>query len=120
MEQNSEPGFISHIFEDTLLDVPVTFLLLKMKECLFIWVGDQGNFDSLAVAMNTPYSNIPICSSVMGYFADDDSCSLALKLSKRTNKQIFASYNLATNNNKLNILVHDRIIKELTEHPEKF
>ncbi|KFM65064.1 hypothetical protein X975_00697, partial [Stegodyphus mimosarum] len=53
MENNSESGFISHTFEDTLLDVPVTFFLLKMKECLFIWVGDQGNFDSLAVAMNT-------------------------------------------------------------------
>ncbi|KAF8797033.1 proteasome assembly chaperone 4-like [Argiope bruennichi] len=109
-----------HTFEENLLGCPVAFHVMKMKESLFIWIGDQGNFDSLAVAMSTPYNSAPISSSLMGPTADESSCSLASRLSKKIGKQVFASYNISQSDSNLMLYVTQRLIQEMTDKPEYF
>ncbi|GFY72230.1 proteasome assembly chaperone 4 [Trichonephila inaurata madagascariensis] len=110
----------THTFTDTLLDCHVIFHIIKMKDSLFLWIGDQGNFDSLAVAMKTPYSTSPVASSIMGYSADDYSCSLASQLSERTKMQVFASYNLSRNDSNFLSIVAKRLTQEIIDNPNKF
>ncbi|GBL85353.1 Proteasome assembly chaperone 4 [Araneus ventricosus] len=109
-----------HTFEENILDCLVTFHVTKMKDSLFIWIGDKGNFDSLAVAMSTPYNSAPISSSLMGPTADDSSCSLASRLSKKIGKQVFASCNLSKSDNSLMLHVTQRLIQEIADKPENF
>ncbi|GIY94104.1 proteasome assembly chaperone 4 [Caerostris extrusa] len=116
----AEPIIKAHTFKENLLDCPVTFHIIKMKDSLFIWIGDQGSFDSLAVAMPTPYDSQPISSTIIGYSADERSCSFASRLSKKIGKHVFASYNLSRNDSNLMVVVTQRLMKEITEHPDKF
>ncbi|CAL1295872.1 unnamed protein product [Larinioides sclopetarius] len=109
-----------HTFEENLLGCSVTFHVTKMKDSLFIWIGDEGNLDSLAVAMSTPYNSAPISSSLMGPTADESSSSLASRLSKKIGKQVFASYNLSKSDNSLMLDVTQRIIQEIADKPENF
>ncbi|XP_054713389.1 proteasome assembly chaperone 4-like [Uloborus diversus] len=121
MSSSKDSDIIStHLFQDVLLDVPVTFYVIRMKDCLFLWIGDQGKFESLAVAIKTPYNSSPLCTSIMGYSADDHSSALAAKLSTRIGKQVFASYNLSNSSGSLVILVCERIFREYLGHPEHF
>ncbi|GFT58864.1 proteasome assembly chaperone 4 [Nephila pilipes] len=115
-----EPLLKTHTFEDTLLDCHVIFHVIKMKDSLFLWIGDQGNFDSLAVAMKTPYSTSPVSSALMGHSADDYSCSLAAQLSERIKMQVFASYNLSRSDSNFITIIARRLIKEITDNPNKF
>lgn len=91
-----------------------------MNDCLFLWIGDQGNFDSLAVAMATHHSPLPITSVLLGHSAEDSSSSLAARLSKKTGKQVFASCNLAKGDGTLTVGITQRLMKELQDYPEKF
>lgn len=91
-----------------------------MKSCLFVWIGDKCVFENLSVAMNTRFNSGPLSTSVLGSFKDDNSSSLATKLSKKTGKQVFASVNLSTENDKVLLSVHKRLMEELKSHPDIF
>ncbi len=51
----SESRMHVHNFSDALLTTTVHFLVIKMQESFFIWMGTKGNFDNLAVSMKTKY-----------------------------------------------------------------
>lgn len=91
-----------------------------MENCLFVWIGDKCIFENLAVAMNIPNATVPISTSIMGTFTDDNSISLATKLSKKTGKQVFASFNVSKSDDHLLLKVSKRLLEELTKYPEKF
>ncbi|GFU75084.1 proteasome assembly chaperone 4 [Trichonephila clavipes] len=110
----------THTFTDTLLDCHVTFHIIKMKESLFLWVGDQGNFNSLAVAMKRPYTSLPIASCLMGFSEDEYSCALASQLSGILKMQVFASYNLSKNDSNLLSVVVQRLMQEIIDNRNKF
>ncbi|GFT41278.1 proteasome assembly chaperone 4 [Trichonephila clavipes] len=110
----------THTFTDTLLDCHVTFHIIKMKDSLFLWIGDQGNFNSLAVAMETPYTTLPVASCLMGFSEDEYSCSLASQLSERLKMQVFASYNLSKNDSNFVYIVVQRLMQEIIDNPNKF
>lgn len=110
----------TYTFTETVADIPVTFYIIKMKSCLFVWIGDKGVFENLAVAMNTTYNAMPIATSVMGHLGNDDSCSLATKLSKKTGKQVFASFNLSKTENNVLLNVSQILMEKIKNHPDKF
>lgn len=117
---SSESTIKVHTFEENLHGSPVAFHVIKMKDSVFIWIGDQGNIDSLAVALSTPYSRTPLATPLMGHSADDSSCCLAARLSKKIGKQVFASYNFTKSDSSLMLNVTQRLLREITEKPEHF
>lgn len=116
----AEISVVTDTFEEIIADIPITFHIIKMKECLFVWISDKGNFENLAVAMKTPYNSVPISTSIMGHFADDNSSALATKLSKKTGKQVFASCNLSKSDNEVLLSISKRLMQELASSPDKF
>ncbi|XP_077993716.1 proteasome assembly chaperone 4-like [Glandiceps talaboti] len=116
----STPGVQVYNFSDNLLQQLVHFHVVKLLDSFFLWVGtDTLSFSSLAVAMTTKMDSVPASSSLLGEVSDTPSISLAQKLSKKTKKQIFVSYNLPTTQMMLP-LVEQRILEEMNIHPEKF
>ncbi|KAG8181486.1 hypothetical protein JTE90_016573 [Oedothorax gibbosus] len=116
----SEPTIKTHTFDAIINNTPITYHIIHMNSSFFVWIGDQGTFDSLAVAMTTAHSPLPISTVLLGHNAEDSSSSLAARLSKKTGKQVFASCNIAKSDGSLMIGVTQRLIKELEEFPEKF
>ncbi|KAA0708166.1 Proteasome assembly chaperone 4 [Triplophysa tibetana] len=63
---------------------------------------------------------MPLSSLVMGDTSDTTASSLAQRLSKKTKKQVFVSYNLPMADSNLTLLVENTIKKEMELHPDKF
>nr|XP_015910511.1 proteasome assembly chaperone 4 [Parasteatoda tepidariorum]XP_042903114.1 proteasome assembly chaperone 4 [Parasteatoda tepidariorum] len=120
MEENSGQLMKTHMFESFLLDKRVLFYLIKMKDSLFLWIGDTGDLGSLAVAMKTPFNTYPTSCNLIGNFSDDQSCSIASKLCNKMGKQVFVSYNVSKNDNKMVMSVIERIMEEWTINPSIF
>lgn len=116
----SELGSFTYTFSEKIRETSVTFYIIKMKNCIFVWIGDSPVFENLAVAMNIKYSSMPVSSSIMGQSSDDNSGSLAARLSKKIGKQVFASFNLSNPDNNVLLAVSKRLMEEVTKHPEKF
>ena len=45
----------SHAFADTLLDLEVNFQVIKLEGSIFVWIGKDSKFGSLAMALATKF-----------------------------------------------------------------
>ncbi|XP_015421203.1 PREDICTED: proteasome assembly chaperone 4 [Myotis davidii] len=64
--------------------------------------------------------SIPVSTSLLGDTSDTTSTGLAQRLARKTNKQVFVSYNLQNTDNNFALLVENRIKEEMEAFPEKF
>jgi len=108
----------THEFSDKLMGVNVTFFVLKLKDSFFLWIGSKPTLTQLAVAMITPQSAIPAATNVFGDLSNSASQDLAIRLTKKTGKQVYASYNI--NETTLLPLIEKRLHEEMDSFPEKF
>ncbi|KAI0210801.1 Proteasome assembly chaperone 4 [Lamellibrachia satsuma] len=91
-----------------------------MEDSFFVWIGSSPpDFKNLAVAVQSRFERQPLGNSLMGDLTDPSSSSLAQKLAKKTNKQVFVSCNLTTEPMMLS-LVEKRLFEEMKALPEKF
>eukprot|EP00071_Canis_lupus_P015480 XP_005640213.1 proteasome assembly chaperone 4 [Canis lupus familiaris] len=92
----------------------------RLTDSLFLWVGATPHLRNLAVAMCNRYDSIPVSTSLLGDTSDTTSTGLAQRLARKTNKQVFVSYNLQNTDSNFALLVENRIKEEMDAFPEKF
>ncbi|CAL8346485.1 unnamed protein product [Gadus morhua 'NCC'] len=93
---------------------------MKMNGGFFLWVGASPTLSNLAVSMISKFDSVPLSMLLMGDKSETAPNALAQRLAKKTNKQVFVSYNLPMVNTNLALQVEDRIKKEMGNHPEHF
>ncbi|XP_054841607.1 proteasome assembly chaperone 4 [Eublepharis macularius] len=121
---STEPGggeqISLHNFCGRLSEQLVHFHAMRLRDSLFLWIGEAPQLSSLAVAMCTPRDSIPASTSLLGDASDSTSNCLAQRLASKTKKQIFVSYNIKNTDSSFILLVENRIKEEMTAFPEKF
>ncbi|MBN3309175.1 PSMG4 protein, partial [Amia calva] len=118
--QAEEDGISIHNFSEKILEQNVHFHVMKMKDGFFLWIGANAHLSNLAVAMCSKYDSVPLSTLVLGDASDTTPNSLAQRLTKKTKKQVFVSYNLPTTEANLTLLVENRIKKEMELFPHRF
>ena len=95
LNNESDPLEIKH-FSSTLNGGPLHVHLLRLEKSAVIWINSSEiSMKNLAVAMPTSITKGSTSVSLFGNQSPATSCNLAQRLSKRTNQQIFVSYNLS-------------------------
>ncbi|ROL45227.1 Proteasome assembly chaperone 4 [Anabarilius grahami] len=109
-----------HDFSEKILEQQVNFHVMKLSGGFFLWIGSSPVLSNLAVSIGSKYDSVPLSTLVLGDTSDTTPSSLAQRLTKKTKKQVFVSYNLPMTDSNLALLVEDRIKKEMQLHPDKF
>ncbi|KAL1022706.1 hypothetical protein UPYG_G00031300 [Umbra pygmaea] len=109
-----------HDFSEKILEQVVHFHVIRLSGGFFLWVGSKPVLSNLAVSMNSTFDSMPLSTLVLGDASDATPNSLAQRLTKRTKKQVFVSYNLPVTDSNLSLMVENRIKKEMEVHPDKF
>ncbi|XP_016319417.1 proteasome assembly chaperone 4-like [Sinocyclocheilus anshuiensis] len=109
-----------HDFSEKILEQLVHFHVMKLSGGFFLWIGSSPVLSNLALAVNSKYDSMPLSALVLGDTSDTTPSSLAQRLTKKTKKQVFVSYNLPMTDSNLALLVENRIKKEMEIHPDKF
>ncbi|XP_008829893.1 proteasome assembly chaperone 4 isoform X1 [Nannospalax galili] len=109
-----------HNFSARLWEQLVHFHVMRLTDSLFLWVGATPHLRNLAVAMCSRFDSIPVCTSLFGDTSDTTSTGLAQRLARKTNKQVFVSYNLQNTDSNFALLIENRIKEEMETFPEKF
>ncbi|XP_002720999.1 proteasome assembly chaperone 4 [Oryctolagus cuniculus] len=109
-----------HNFSARLWEQLVHFHVMRLTDSLFLWVGAAPHLRNLAVAMCSRFDSIPVSTSLLGDASDTTSAGLAQRLARKTNKQVFVSYNLQNTDSNFALLVENRIKEEMDAFPEKF
>ncbi|XP_032079005.1 proteasome assembly chaperone 4-like isoform X2 [Thamnophis elegans] len=115
-----EAGISLHNFCGRLAEQVVHFHAMRLRDSLFLWVGDGPELSNLAVAMCNPRDSIPASTLLFGNASDNTSNSLAQRLASKTKKQIFVSYSIQNTDNSFILLVENRIKEEMATFPDKF
>ena len=103
-------------FSEMILDKTVYFKIIKLSDSFFVWVGLEPSLSNMAVAMPTPHTSVPSGSLLFGNKSGETtSTSLAQKLAKKSNKQIFVSCSIPFDQH-LSVLVEKRLAQELALH----
>lgn len=109
-----------HNFSEKILEQVFHFHVMKFNGGFFLWVGSSPVLSNLAVSMSSKYDSMPLSTLVMGDPSNTAPNSLAQRLAKKTNKQVFVSYSIPVTDSNLSLLVENRIKKELELHPQHF
>ncbi|CAF1136642.1 unnamed protein product [Brachionus calyciflorus] len=117
----------------------INFHVLKYSDkCLYVWIGDFNNkIENLSCAIKTPYEKDPTGVEIM--LANEElnnntnslGKDLSIKLSRKLNKQVFVSFNVACDllekmidntgdGLSLMQLIEKRLFTEIKQHPELF
>lgn len=73
-------GIALHDFCASLREQLVHFHAMRLRDSLFLWVGDGPQLGNLAVAMCTPRDSVPASTLLFGDASDSTSSSLAQRL----------------------------------------
>lgn len=109
-----------HNFSEKILEQVIHFHVMKMSGGFFLWVGSTPELSNLAVSMCSKYDPMPLSTLVLGDPSNTAPNSLAQRLAKKTQKQVYVSYSLPATDANVSLLVEERIKKELELHPERF
>ncbi|KAF3815275.1 hypothetical protein GH733_016657 [Mirounga leonina] len=97
-------------------------MLLPLQ--LIISIGGGGPDEEIGILPSGLMANlrdsIPVSTSLLGDTSDTTSAGLAQRLARKTNKQVFVSYNLQNTDSNFALLVENRIKEEMEAFPEKF
>ncbi|XP_056308425.1 LOW QUALITY PROTEIN: proteasome assembly chaperone 4 [Danio aesculapii] len=120
--QASADSISLHDFSEKFLEQRVSFNLMKLSGGFFLWVGTATNrlISNLAVSILSRTDSSPLSTLVLGDTSDTTASALAQRLTKKTKKQVFVSYNLPVTDSNLLLLVENRIKQEMELHPDKF
>ncbi|XP_016095774.1 proteasome assembly chaperone 4-like [Sinocyclocheilus grahami] len=109
-----------HDFWEKILEQLDHFHVMKLRCGFFLWIRSEPVLSSLALAVSSKHDSVPLSALVLGDPSDTTPSSLAQRLTKKTKKQVFVSYNLPVTNSNLALLVENRIKKEMELHPDRF
>ncbi|XP_033476838.1 proteasome assembly chaperone 4 [Epinephelus lanceolatus] len=109
-----------HNFSERILEQVIHFHVMKLSGGFFLWVGSSPVLSNMAVSMSSKYDSMPLSTLIMGDPSNTAPNSLAQRLAKKTQKQVYVSYSLPMTDSNISLLVENRIKKELELHPEHF
>lgn len=118
MELDAQSQLSGHHFISEILNRSYKFRVLKLKDSLFIYIGDTENevFDEMALAI--PTDNV-IGTTIIGVDSETDSREVAIHISRKLKKQVFVSCNVRTDN-LLKPLLLKRLAQEIFDVPTAF
>ena len=104
------------------MDKQVLYLVYRMIDSLLLWIGLESDpsFHELSVAMMTRYEKDPMSTKLLGAPTSTTSSSLAARLSKKCNKQVFVSCNFPETDSSFLTSVEERLVEEMKMSPEAF
>jgi len=107
-------------FSDSLSNINVSFQVLKLKNSVFVWIGnaEEKRMDDLSLAILVPPAEIT-STRLMGNILTPTPL-LTKRLSKKLGKPVYLSYNLPQSDNMLLEVVNKRLNKEIENFPDKF
>lgn len=122
VEDKLESSLISYSFNEKLAGVQVHYHVLRLTDSFLVWIGSSAQLSHLAVAVkNNSKGNTAVGTTLIGDVLESSTSeSLAVKLAKRSGKQVFVSYNLPSSDPMLYSLVEKRLVDEINSHPAKF
>lgn len=93
-------SFKFHNFIAKVSDVTINCQIIKMEDCLYLWVGDCNNsiMEDLSLALISNFGRQPIATKIMGAIADATSMNMAKRLSLKLGKPIYVSFNVTADN----------------------
>ncbi|XP_055593583.1 proteasome assembly chaperone 4-like [Uranotaenia lowii] len=122
MAATLSPNFSSHLCSVEVCDVRYNIRILKMKESVFIYIGEQNaeTFDELAMAMaGLGDSKETMSTSIMGAPVGCGSEELAQKLAKKLRKQVYLSANVP-NDRIVRPTIEQKLFEEINNNLECF
>lgn len=95
MPQIQQSNLKSHRFSASINDSQFNYRILKMKDSVFIYIGEEGNevFEEIGMAMLTNKQEI-ISTTITGALLGCGSQELAEKLTRKLMKQVYVSCNV--------------------------
>ncbi|XP_017765801.1 PREDICTED: proteasome assembly chaperone 4-like [Eufriesea mexicana] len=120
-EIKDECSFKFHDFVAKIGDSSIAYHTIKMKDCLYVWIGDfqENAMNDLAFAIKSTYEKEPLATKIMGSITNEVSNSLAKRLSKRLSVAVYVSFNVQVDNLSLPA-IERRLRDEINAHPEVF
>lgn len=120
MSSEVECSLSASSFSDSLCSTDIVFQVLKLKNSVYLWIGnaEEKRLDDLSLAMLMSDSDI-VSSRLMGNILTPTTL-ITKRLCKKLGKPVFLSYNLPQSDNMLLEVVNKRLIKEIDQHPDRF
>ncbi|XP_012530801.1 proteasome assembly chaperone 4 isoform X2 [Monomorium pharaonis] len=93
-------SFKFHNFVAKVSDININCHIIKMEDCLYLWIGDSANcsMEDLSFALTSNFERQPIATKIMGSVADATSTNMAKRLSMKFGKPIYVSFNITPDN----------------------
>lgn len=93
-------SFKFHDFVAKVNDININCQIIKMEDCLYLWIGDSANrsMEDLSFALMSNFERQPIATKIIGSIADATSMNIAKRLSMKLGKPIYVSFNIAADN----------------------
>ncbi|XP_053676294.1 uncharacterized protein LOC128726505 [Anopheles nili] len=98
------PNFLSHLAQVDVCDVQYNIRVLKMKDSVFIYVGQDKaeTFDEMAVAMPSAHNSAEVLgTTIIGPPDGSGSQDLAQRLAKKLKKQVYLSLGTSVPNDRI-------------------
>lgn len=110
-------GIKFHKFVAKVGDVTINCEIMKMKDSLYLWIGDCTNptMEDLSFSFTSNFEKQPIATKIMGAVADATSTNIAKRLSIKLGKPVYVSFNV-TADNMLLLGIERRIQEEFKIH----
>ncbi len=118
-----DSSFRLHQFTVTLFATNVNCQVLKMKDSLFVWIGDEENavLSDLSFGIQSAYEPHPISTKILGTASTDTtSMSMAERLTKKLKKPVYVSFNVPLSNNNILEEFEKRLNEEIAMNPDVF
>lgn len=114
-------NFQLHSFSVQIENDTIFFQVIKMKDSLYIWIGDRNKplLINMALAMNTKYDKTPLTTTVMGDHMEIHSRNIACRLARKLQKVVYVSFNVAETLFNVSV-IEKRLNDEIKKYPEKF
>ncbi|XP_014485916.1 PREDICTED: uncharacterized protein LOC106750238 [Dinoponera quadriceps] len=93
-------SFKFHKFAVRVSDTTINCQIIKMENCLYLWIGDSNNpsMEDLSFALTSKLERQPIATKIIGAVADATSTNMAKRLSMKLGKPVYVSFNVTANN----------------------
>lgn len=120
--QPIQSDFDSHMFTGEIAGQTIVYRILKMKDSLLIYIGkkDEESLESLAFGFINQQNQQITSSTILGSSENDNSKSLADKLSQRLKKPCFVSFNVTADFFTSRSLIEQRLLEEVNVNPDWF
>lgn len=118
-ESNQESRLEGHIFTADISDSLYNYRILKMKDSLFVYLGENDCevFTEMAMAMPMPNGEC-LVTTILGEHLGS-SQELALNFAKKLKKQVYLSCNVPQDR-QIRPALSRRFIEEYKQNPDKF